>query len=154
MPNWCTTTIVFHGDEKEIRDFHGKIKEWTSESLMPNDYEKAWLGNILCGVGLKDRIYILGANRLRCRGSIDYIGNVELDGDGDPCFRIDTETAWVPMIRMWEETIKKLEYKSIGFSFQSEEPGCNEYFMFDPYEDFEWIYGEIAYEQLEPGDWY
>lgn len=151
MPNWCSTTIYFHGEKEEITELHNKIKEHTSKTFVPTDFGQTWLGNILYGVGLEDRIDA-AENRIRCRGSITYFDEI-VDSDGECSFRIDTETAWAPMICMWEETIKKLGYKSIGFSFQSEECGMGEYFMYDPYGDFDEKCGKLIYEKIEPGDW-
>lgn len=152
MPNWCSTTIIFHGNEEEINDFHKKIEGWISKpAKIPEYFGETWLGNILYGVGLEDRIDA-AVDRLRCRGWITYFDDLE-NYDGDWQFKIDTETAWAPMLCMWEETIKKLEYKTIGFSFQSEEPGMCDYFMFDPYGDFEQECDGIKYEELERWNW-
>lgn len=134
MPNWCYTNIIFHGDKTEIEDFRSKVDEWTSKILRPSDFKEAWLGNILEGAGLGDRIDST-ENGLRCRGWINYIGEIEY-GEDDACFLVDTETAWAPMMKMWAEVIKTLGYKTIGFSYQSEEPGMALYETYDPYGDF------------------
>lgn len=134
MPNWCYTNIIFHGEKTEIEDFRQKVDEWTSRILRPSDFKEAWLGNILKGAGLEDRIDAK-ENGLRCRGSVGYVGEVDGEED-DACFSVDVETAWAPMMSMWVEVIKTLGYKTIGFSYLAEEPGCELYEIYDPYGDF------------------
>lgn len=136
MPNWCYTQIIFHGSKNEIEDFHNKIHDWTSREYVKTDFDVNWLGNILHGAGLGDRIDAK-TNCIRCRGSISYIENVEVFSDVDATFYVNTETAWAPMIKMWLETIKILDYKTIGFSYLAEEPGAELYQIYDPYGDFE-----------------
>lgn len=136
MPNWCFTQITFHGNKTEIEDFHKKITEWTSESLGKSDFGNAWLGNVLIGAGLGDRIDA-EPNLLRCRGTIDYIDPIEHSDDDDTTFYVEVETAWAPMMLMWKAVIDKLEYKSIGLSYMAEEPGCEVYEIYDPYGDYD-----------------
>lgn len=135
MPNWCYTRYVFHGNKNEIEDFHKKIDEWTSKTTIKNDFGDPWLGHILNGAGLGDRIDS-GDARLRCRGSMTYLEDVEHMSDEESIFCLDTETAWAPMALMWKEVIQKLGYTSVGFSFEAEEPGCELYQKYDPYGDF------------------
>lgn len=152
MPNWCYTKITFHGNIKEIEDFHKKLDEWTEEAYMPNGFGPNWLGNILYRVGLGDRVDA-GKNGLRCRGQITYVD--ELDGistDEETLFYIDTETAWCPMIKMWVEVIKALEYKTIGFSYLSEELGMGIYEIYDPYGDYDESYYVATYLDDEDQD--
>lgn len=136
MPNWCMTRIIFHGNKSEIEDLHSKIEEWTSNNLMANGFGPNWLGNILVGAGLGDRIDSEKDNRLRCRGSLEYMGDVTVESEDDAYFAIDTDTAWDPMVRMWDEVFKAIGYKTIGYSFQAEEPGMCLYLTYDPYGDF------------------
>lgn len=139
MPNWCYTNIIFHGDKTEIEDFRSKVDGWTNKILRPSDFKESWLGNVLTGAGLGDRIDA-EENGLRCRGSVGYVGEVEY-GEDEAYFNVETETAWVPMMKMWVEVIKTLGYKTIGFGYQSEEPGCELYVVHDPYGDFpdKWV---------------
>lgn len=136
MPNWCTTRIIFHGNKSEIVDLHSKIEEWTSTNLMENGFGPSWLGNILAGAGLGDRIDNGLDNRIRCRGSIEWISDVEVNSEDDALFHIDTETAWSPMVHMWDEVFEVMGYKTIGYSFQAEEPNMAIYIVMDPYGDF------------------
>lgn len=139
MPNWCYTRITFHGNKTEIEDFHEKIDKWTSEEFAENGFGPNWLGNILHRVGLSDRIDS-EENRLRCRGSVGYVEDVEVCSDNDATFYIDTETAWTPMLEMWVATIKALKYETIGFSYLAEEPGMCVYEIYDPYGDYDESY--------------
>lgn len=136
MPNWCFTQMIFHGEKKEIVDFHGKITEWTSKNYEENGFGTAWLGNVLHGAGLGDRVDS-ETNRLRCRGDITYLGEVDaFDGSDVATFNLDTETAWGPMCLMWSEVINAMGYTTVGFSYCAEEPGCEIYEIYDPYDDF------------------
>lgn len=136
MPNWCYTQIVFHGNYNEITDFHQKITEYTSKNLIPNGFGSPWLGNVLGGVGLKDRIdHPDPVLRIRCRGSMNYISDVETF-PGSATFYIDTETAWAPMVQMWVEVIKALKYETVKFSFIAEEPNMEIYEIYDPCGDY------------------
>lgn len=137
MPNWCFTQMIFHGEKKEIEDFHNKIEEWTSKNYEANGFGTGWLGNVLHGAGLGDRVDS-ETNRLRCRGDITFIGEIDTyDDGGETTFNLDTETAWGPMTVMWSEVINIMGYKTIGFSYCAEEPGCEIYEIYDPYGDFE-----------------
>lgn len=136
MPNWCFTQMFFHGEKEEIKDFHSKIKEWTSKNYQENGFGVNWLGNVLHGAGLGHRIDSI-TDQLRCRGDITYLGEVEMFGEANSAtFLLDTETAWEPMTNMWSEVINSQGYKTIVFSYRAEEPGCEVYEIYDPYEYF------------------
>lgn len=145
MPNWCYTQMIFHGEQEEINSFHSKIEEWTSKNYQENGFGVNWLGNVLHGAGLGDRIDS-GANQLRCRGDITYLGEVETFKDSNEAtFNLDTETAWCPMIIMWDTIIDTLGYKTIGFSYCAEEPGCEIYEIYDPYGEWDLEYRTDMY---------
>lgn len=138
MPNWCSTTFRFRGDRNELETLRNNILEWTSKEYETSGFHEMWLGNILHGAGLGDRIDNSDPNLLlRCRGSITDIGEI-YDFNGF-YFHIWTETAWVPMAKMWQAVINKLELKTVGFTFIAEESGCEIYWICDPngYGDFE-----------------
>lgn len=140
MPNWCFTQMIFHGDIEEIKDFHDKIEEWTSKNYRENDFGVNWLGNVLLGAGLGNRIDS-GGDQLRCRGDITYIGEIDTFQDStEATFNLDTETAWCTMCLMWSEVIKTLGYKTVGFSYCAEEPGCEIYNIYDPYGEWDLQY--------------
>lgn len=137
MPNWCYTQINFHGERTELEDFRNKLEELVTTYLIPNGFGTNWLGNVLHGVGLGDRVNA-EENRLYCRGCVTYIGEL-LDGE-DSCFTINTETAWAPCIRMWVNVIEKLGYNTVDFSFQAEEIGMQLFVSYDPYGEFNEMY--------------
>ena len=51
MPNWCTTSYVFRGDENEIKDLYDKLKSFTSKKRISNEFGNFWLGNIVYRFG-------------------------------------------------------------------------------------------------------
>lgn len=132
MPNWCSTTYRFHGTEEELNTLNNKIREWTSRSVMKTDFGDAWLGNILIGAGLKDRIDNADSSlKIRCRGTLVDI-NEPSHINGNWFFDLWTETAWAPMAKMWCVVIKTLGLKTVDFSFIAEESGCDVYLIYDP----------------------
>ena len=138
MANCCFTQIMFHGNKTEIEDFHKKINDWTADGVSKGrntGFGDPWLGNILYGVGLENRIDA-EKDTIRCRGSLIYVDDVHEFSDTEAVFYVETETAWCPMIVMREETIKTLNYESIGFSYLAEEPGCGLFEIYDQYGDF------------------
>jgi hypothetical protein len=142
MPNWCSTTYRFRGDQNEIKLLRDKITEWTSAESTKSS-EPKWLGNILIGAGFKDRIDNADpAKDIRCRGSICDISDINHDGTRSDqtaySFTVDTETAWCPMAKMWNCVIDALKLKTVGFTFIAEETGCQIYWIYDPngYNDF------------------
>lgn len=144
MPNWCSTDFRFHGNKEQIETLHSKITEWTSSSTMKTDFGDPWLGNILIGAGFKDRIDNGDSSKnVRCRGTVTEIGDITSSNNDDYCFDVYTETAWVPMGKMWELVIKALKLTSVGFSFMAEESGCEIYWKYDPNN-----YGDFLYEEV------
>lgn len=151
MSNWCFTNYIFHGSKEEIKDFHNKITEWTSNNYMENGFGERWLGNVVCGAGFEDRINSEN-NRIRCRGSISWFElNHDIDSDefDEGLLYMDVETAWSAMPIMWKLIIEKMGYKTIGFSFISEECGMEIYDIFDPYGDFPEKYNVDIYLEGE-----
>lgn len=120
MPNWCNTTITINNkNEKELKDFESKIKEWTSHDYKENGFGLKWLGNIVgnSGIGTIDENQ---DTDLSCRGwltDIDNLGSQLL---------ISTETAWVPMLQMWVKLLEKYMPEA-ELIYQAEEPGLQMY---------------------------
>ena len=128
MPNWCYTTFLFKGEESELNILHDKIVEWTSREYRETGFGSDWLGNILYGAGLKDRVDNQNPSKqLRCRGTLNDIDDVDCG-----VLFLSTETAWVPMAKMWNAIINQLGLKTVGFTFEAEEPGCDIYWIYDP----------------------
>lgn len=132
MPNWCMTKYIFHGDKEELDYLKSKIDEAISGTFRKTDFGRDWLGNILIVAGLEERIDSEDPNKmLRCRGTIIDISDVEDSGNGYT-LEFFCETAWVPMARMWDETIKAFGLKTVGFEYEAEESGCDLYWIYDP----------------------
>ena len=116
MPNWCFTSYVVTGDEKEVCDLYEKMRslEERDESLVENGFGKTWLGNL---------VTLLGGdwNTIYCRG--DWSDLTKDDDNG--ALRFDTETAWCDA----DETIAFLQekYPNLEFYFIAEEPGMGYY---------------------------
>ena len=125
MPNWCTTRITInHDDENKLKEFEKLINEWTSKNYMENGFGLQWLGNIVgnSGIGTIDKNL---ETDLRCRGSITWI---ECD---DYQLLIDTETAWVPMLKMWVKLLEKY-LPDAELIYSAEECGMGIYSTNDP----------------------
>ena len=154
MPNWCSTTFVFHGDGEELETLYKFIDHAIDQNRTDNsisDFGAAWLGNILLDLGINMENVSHGDDpHYRCRG---WIEDVMLDEIEDDIYelRLYTETAWDVMDEMWELTIEKLGLKSIKFSFCAEEEG-GEYFVkhnADGHNDFPEKYRLNAYIEKE-----
>ena len=150
MPNWCYTTISFHGNKNEIEGLHKVLTTATSKEYIHTDFGNNWLGNVLYEVGLQNRIDNENAKlNLRCRGTIELIEDVDTRQNGVYFLRIGTETAWCPMIKMWQAILDALNYKSVKIAFMSEEPGCELYSKYDPYDEFPDTYFVDGYVEGE-----
>lgn len=147
MPNWCSTRFTFRGISEEVQLLHDRIVEWTSRSFTVTDFGDPWLGNILHGAGLTDRIDCSNeGSMILCRGTLNDITEVtEYKGNpGSSEFCVYTETAWVPMGKMWQVVIETLGLHSVQFAFVGEELGNEVYQKYDPHnllldEDEEWL---------------
>lgn len=124
MPNWCSTRIIFSGDNESLRDFYEKLEMCTSENYVGacNGFGKMWLGNIVS-------IFEGDYHKVHCRGSIEYLDN-RIDTNGT--IVMDTETAWDPCIEMFDEIIQKNYVDDDGvdkiyYDYIAEEFGCGIY---------------------------
>lgn len=139
MPNWCNTIYKCVGEPSEVKKLKSLLKymEKRKTSILPNDFGKMWLGNLvhkLCG----------NWEELRRRGKItDY----SLDGN---VLTINQQTAWCEQEGV-RDIIEKV-YPSIKVYYQKQESGCEvfntndafgEYFperyFLDSYEDWEYF---------------
>jgi len=85
------------------------------------------------------------------RGDIVDINKLN-EKDGYHYFSISTETAWMPMIKMWHLMLKKLyPGKDIHLAYQAEEPGLDIFMKYDEEGIFydEDYYIELYIENLE-----
>lgn len=118
MPNWCYTNITInHENETEVEKLEKLIDEWTSKNYMPNGFDNKWLGNVVLGSGV-GTVDTDNATDLRCRGSI-----VDYYRSGNELI-ISTETAWVPMLKMWVKVLEKY-LPDAELIYNAEECGCD-----------------------------
>lgn len=124
MPNWCYTSYVVTGDEKEVCDLYEKMRslEQREESLVENGFGKNWLGNL---------VTLLGADwhKVFCRGSW-----YDLEKDGEKTLRFWVESAWSDPDQVID--LLKEKYPSLEFIFRAEEPGMNYYVTNDATGDY------------------
>lgn len=119
MPNWCYSQFAFTGKKESIFDLFDKIEKFTSQPRYdgsepgPYQFGNKWLGNIVGGFGGDPDV-------TKCRGEI-----VDFDLKDDVLF-VTTETAWVPMLDMWEDIILD-KYPDVSFVFTAEESGMGIY---------------------------
>lgn len=128
MPNWCTTTYVFHGNNQEIEILHDTLQKATSSIIAKSDFGETWLGNIAYYINIQNEI----DKTFTCRGTLDYIGEIETSST-DSHFRIDTQTAWAYDEIFWSVILTKLNLSSIKFSFYAEEESEDLLVIHDPH---------------------
>lgn len=130
MPNWCFNQITFSGPEKPIkklRDFIDKQRDMPNEAPRYHFETATWLGTFLSRAGFDP-------HEFECRGTIvswpkdvdNLVGEKNLAS-----FAIETESAWKPMIAMWQ-TIARTFSDRIKILYTSEEPGTGIYMTNDP----------------------
>lgn len=117
MPNWCSTEIIIYCDNnEEIENLYNKIKEWTSKDYEPNGFGLNWLGNIV-GNSEIGTIDTGTETDLSCRGYLAYLDY----SSGE--LRISTDTAWRPMLGMWDKLADKY-LTNPHIIYEAEEAGC------------------------------
>lgn len=125
MSNHCYTNITInHEDTNRLKTLYNLIEEWTSKNYRENGFGLSWLGNVVGNSGIDSS----DENKdfsVRCRGSIIY-----MDFNGDQII-IDTETAWVPMMKMWIKVLEKY-LPDAELIYSAEEPGCGIFWTNDP----------------------
>lgn len=127
MPNWCYTNITINcKNAKEAKMLHNKIEEWTTSDYCKNGFGRFWLGNIVGNSGI-DSMKDGKDFSVRCRGTLEYLDYKE----GENTVSAVTETAWCPMLKMWEKICEKhlTEHEII---YTAEEPGCGLFYTNDP----------------------
>lgn len=125
MPNWCYTNIkIYHKDKEKLDDLLKKIYKWEITPALPNVNWDHWLGNIVLNaeIGTVDEGK---PTDLRCRGSLVY-AEVE-----DGYLIVETETAWVPFMTMWQKLVDKY-LPDAEISYWAEECGCGVFWTNNP----------------------
>ena len=133
MPNWCYTNItIVHPSEQKIKEFFKKIDSWSKTTYSKNGFDCPgagirWLGNIVGNAGLSEipEGKTDFVPNIRCRGSI-----TDLSYDGNH-IHINTETAWAPMLDMWQRLVDKY-LPDADIWYTAEESGCGLYCTNDP----------------------
>ena len=127
MPNWCYTSITINcKNAEEAKMLYERIEEWTTSNYCRNGFGRSWLGNIVGNSGI-DSMKDGKDFSVRCRGTLEYLDYQE----GENTVSVATETAWCPMIQMWERICEKYltEYEII---YTAEEPGYELFYTNDP----------------------
>ncbi|RHH14400.1 hypothetical protein DW228_06260 [Bacteroides fragilis] len=113
--NWCNTSYTIEGNQAEITDLMDKMESLSkySTSLLPNDFGKNWLGNLL---------HLFGGNpkKINCRGRF-----LNLFYAGDNIIQFDTETGNEELYEVWAYILQS--YPSCKCYFYSEECSCQRY---------------------------
>lgn len=110
MTNWCENQIIVMGDNKETTYLYEKIKELANKCGRPH----LLLKNILKYADISSGDY-------HCYG--EFEGICMLDSNK---IRIDTYTAWFPMVKMWKAIVDKYT-KNCKMLFYSTEPSVGIY---------------------------
>lgn len=101
MANWCTTYITInYNDKGKLKAFYEMLDDWRQKPIAKNDFDGmslGWLGNIVGNSGIakyneKESVFVPD---IPCRGSL-----LSLDYH-DEKIEITTETAWDPLLEMW-----------------------------------------------------
>ena len=115
MPNWCYTSYVCIGSERDTRDLYEKMRALSKRtaSLLPNDFGKEWMGNVVAALGGKWQ-------DIACRGEFS---GLELDNDG--VLRFSVMSAWVELseVRQFIESC----YPNLKMFYYAEESGSGYY---------------------------
>jgi len=136
MPNWCYTNItICHNDEKKLKEFFDKVEKWAKTPYVKNGFDYPnldyyWLGNIVGNSGLAKWEKISEERtdfvpNIACRGTLTQL---EFQGNH---ININTETAWAPMMKMWQLLVDK-ELPDAQIWFSAEEGGMGIYETNDP----------------------
>ena len=136
MANTCFTTItITHKNERKVKDFFEKVDTWAKKGYLDNDYNRPnidywWLGNIVGNSGIakwtkKENGDSDFVPNIRCRGMLTRL---ELNGNQ---IIIDTETAWSPMLEMWQLLCQKY-LRGAEIYYTADEGGNELYQTNDP----------------------
>lgn len=128
MPNWCYTSIVIttkNPDKTKLEDLAKKISDWSHKQFCDTGeggFRDGWLGNIVGNSGIA---HPLEANSPRCRGTLTsvYYEHEQIN--------LSTETAWAPMMQMWQMIIDKYLPRA-EIIYSAEETGCCFFCTNDP----------------------
>ena len=111
MANWCSTEITIRcKDEATAKSLDEKITQW-AEAANPGHTVVA-LPDIVIASGVCD------PEQVRCRGTLEYHSTFGNE------VRLSTETAWLPMLRMWRMIADKYAGEDAEIEYEAVECGC------------------------------
>lgn len=143
MPNWCITYIdIKHNDYQKLEELYDKIQEWTSNNYRENGFGTTWLGNVVLGSGV-GTIDAGTETDFRCRGSLVWSELHECS------INLVTETAWVPMIKMWQAVVDKYLPDAELF-YLGDECGCGIYWTNNPKYVDRYSIDPYDFDSMEP----
>lgn len=152
MPNWCYTEItIVCKKEKYAKDIHDTLLDWLKKDIPghPEITRGSWLGKLIINSGLADFDTLsdsISSIPYLCRGQLTSIYQSGKN------IVLNTETAWVPMMRFLFDILDKYWPNKIDDIFyKSEEPGCGLFYTNSPdYDDLyhAYIYSDV-YNDLE-----
>ena len=126
MPNWCGTDIIFYSNNKEqLKTFYEKFDEiYNGKATIENGFGNGWLGDFV------NTLIPEEYENIRCRGSVDFYEEIYHKTENIDYFRIYTQTAWAPMLKMWRLIIEKY-FPSVKIAYCAEECGMEIYDKYD-----------------------
>jgi hypothetical protein len=104
MPNWCATTVIFTGHEKDLRQFYD---DFIIAQQTIKDGSDGCIGRLLALKGIDYR-------EIDCRGFYTYIG---LEDDH---VILDSDDAWEPCTEAYNIFA---EMYNLSYVLKAEEPG-------------------------------
>lgn len=115
MPNWCNTSYVIYGEEKDVKKLYDLMRslENADAPIVENGFGKTFLGCLVKAIGGD-------FEKVSCRG--EWYG-LEMNHDDE--FTFDTTTAWAPMNDVFDLVMDK--YPSLNYLYMAEEPGIGIY---------------------------
>ena len=147
MPNWCATYISINGTKEQLDALNNAIDKATESNPLNADFGNSWLGNLLLYLGIDKDEVIYGD--IRCRGYISY-SEMVLDDDTSQLI-INTETAWVPMLKPFLMMMEKYA-PDAELIYTAEEPGTIVYCTNDPAEyDYIIDFDSTCFDQIPDG---
>lgn len=121
MPNWCTTDYVFAGEVDNAKRFYNDIQrvintehsfEWDGKTFKGDSY---WLGYVK-----EELLPELKEEEISCRGTIEYLDDIEIFYNDKVVVRLTTETAWCACSELMNKIADKYD---LQLFYYSEEPG-------------------------------
>lgn len=115
MANWCNTSYTIEGNQADISALMDRMESVSKrlKPILPNDFGKTWLGNL---------VHIFGGDieKIICHG---YFLN--LDNPCENLLYFDTVTSNEEMTEVWNLVLKS--FPSCKCYYYSEECSCQRY---------------------------